>query len=56
MSKPKPYPNWYTSPYGKWKIDKTKMAYNLESKPSSEAWEKEEFISLGMGRLNLKHR
>ena len=29
---------------------------NQESKPSLEAWEKEEFISLGMDRLNLNHR
>ena len=32
------------------------MAYNQEPKASLEAWEKEEFISLGMDRLNLNHR
>ena len=43
-------------PMGSGRLIKQKMAYNQESKPSLEAWEKEEFISLGMDRLNLNHR
>ena len=42
-------------PMGSGRLIKQKWL-NQESKPSLEAWEKEEFISLGMDRLNLNHR